>query len=179
MPVANEPPGTDRATRSAVPQDELLRVVLPLIRSANQRYEKYQQIEARPAVTGETVITNTADGKETTNSAEAGAMVVRNLTAVRECYIVPGDKFSARYELIDAVDEGWSRYKPLGEILAIEISKSLAERLEVGAEFQVMAPWGSPQRARLKDMFVSPLPDLAEVYRISHQEFEETYRPAS
>lgn len=179
MPADDHRPEAVRAANYCVSQEQLLQTVLPLIRSANRHYEKYQQVEARPAAAGETIVTITADGKETSNTAEPGAMVVRNLTAARECYIVPGDKFSARYERIEAVDEPWSRYKPLGEILAIEISPAIKKGLEVGDEFQVMAPWGSPQRARLGDMFASPLPDLAEVYRISRKEFAETYRPAS
>lgn len=168
----------DRPTAKLVPvsQEQLLQIVLPLIKSGNRHYEKQKQIWARPAITGETIVTVTADGKETTNSAKAGSMVVRNLTEAREEYIVSGDKFATLYEQIGPADGEWLRYRPLGEILALEISTTLIDDLGVNPDFQIMAPWESPQRATLGDMFATPLPNCNEVYRISRKEFAETYR---
>ena len=153
-----------------------MREVLPLIRDSNRAYRKFQQVQARPARPGEVIKSLTDDGEETTNTAGTGDVVVRNLTEAREEYIIGQAKFLQRYSEIRPVDGTWTLYDPKGEVLAIEISRELTGQLDVGAEFYIEAPWGSEQLAREGDMFVSPLPDLDEVYRIARKEFEETYR---
>ena len=60
--------------------------------------------------------------------------------------------------------------------MAFEISRELTDKFNVGEAFYIIAPWGSEQLAREGDKFVSPLPDLDEVYRIARKEFDETYR---
>lgn len=159
-----------------VSQARLMSEVLPLIKSSNCRYRKFQQVHARPAVQGEVVTSTTADGEETTNTAEAGDMLVKNLTEAQELYLVGKAKFLNRYSEVEPVDDTWTLYAPEGEVLAIEISRELTAQLDVGGEFYIMAPWGSEQLAREGDMFVSPLPDLDEIYRIARKEFGETYR---
>lgn len=153
-----------------------MREVLPLIEAANRGYRKFQKVHARPACPGEVITSVTDDGEETTNTAGAGDMVVRNLTDAQEEYIVERTKFLRRYSEIRPGDGTWTVYEPKGEVLAIEITGELTAQLDVGEEFCIMAPWGSEQLAREGDMFVSPLPALDEVYRIARKEFEETYR---
>lgn len=63
-------------------------------------------------------------------------------------------------------------------MIGIEISRELTRVLGVGVEFFFKAPWGSDQLAREGDVFVSPWPDLDEVYRIARKEFDETYKLA-
>ncbi len=168
---------TDRGTTSLpIEQTVLMNEVLPLIRAADQQYEKYRQIHARPAAPGETITSITDDGEETTNTAGTEDMVVRNLTGAQELYIVGKEKFADRYEEVEPVDDEWTLYTPLGEVMAIEITRDLTDKFKVGEEFCIIAPWGSEQLAREGDMFVSPLPGLDEVYRIARKEFEETYR---
>lgn len=159
-----------------VAQEHLMREVLPLIKDSNRAYRKFQQVQARPARSGEVIRSLTGDGEETTNTAGEGDMVVRNLTEAQEEYIIGQAKFLQRYSEIRPVDDTWTLYEPKGEVLAIEISGELTGQLDVGEEFCIEAPWGSEQQARQGDMFVSPLPDLDEVYRIARKEFEETYR---
>lgn len=149
---------------------------MPLIKSANLRFEKYRQVHARPSTPGETVVSIPADGAETTNTAEAGEMVVRNLTGAREEYIVSGSTFSRRYSEIEPIDDEWTLYAPRGEVMAFEITRELVDQLGVGEEFRIVASWGSEQRAKVGDMFVATLPDLDEIYRIARKEFDETYR---
>jgi hypothetical protein len=158
-----------------VAQDVLMNEVLPLITSANERYKKYRQVHARPAVPGETIVSTTADGEETANTATADDVIVQNLTEAKEKYIVGKDKFSKLYSEIESVDDEWTLYSPLGEVMAIEISRELTTKLNVGEEFYIMAPWGSEQLAREGDRFVAPLPGLDEIYRIARKEFDETY----
>ena len=159
-----------------VAQEMLMSDVLPLIKSANEQYRKYQKVQARTAEPGETVISITEDGEETANTASADEMVVRNLTEAREEYIVGKKKFEARYRALETIDDTWTLYEPLGEVMAIEITRELTDQLDVDGAFYIMAPWGSEQLAREGDKFVSPLPGLDEVYRIARKEFEETYR---
>jgi hypothetical protein len=157
-------------------QETLMREVLPLIKASDQRYRKFQQVHARPASPGEVIISLTDDGEETTNTADAGDMVVRNQTQAQEEYIIGGARFLERYSMVRPVDGAWKLYEPRGEVLGIEITRELAAEFGVGQQFTIVAPWGTEQTARVGDMFVSPLPDLDEIYRIARKEFEETYR---
>jgi hypothetical protein len=159
-----------------IEQDVLMDEVLPLIRAANKQYKKFQQVHARPATPGETITSVTDDGEETTNTAGADDMIVRNLTEAEEMYIVGKKKFMTRYAPLEPVDGEWTLYDPLGEVMALEITRELTDRFNVGEAFYIIAPWGSEQLAREGDKLVSPLPDLDEVYRIARKEFGETYQ---
>jgi hypothetical protein len=160
-----------------VSQDALMSDVMPLIKAANEKYRKFQKVHARPADPGEVITSTTADGEETTNRAGADDMVVKNLTEAREQYIVGKNKFESRYTPVEAVDDKWTLYAPLGEVMAIDISREITDSFDVGAEFYIVAPWGSEQLSREGDKFVAPLPGLDEIYRIARQEFDETYQP--
>ncbi len=159
-----------------VAQDHLMNTVLPLINATSEQYKKFRQVHARPAVAGETIVSTTADGEETTNTASADDMVVRNLTEAQEEYIVGKDKFAKLYSALEPIDDKWTLYAPQGEVKAIEISRKLTGQLDVGEEFYIMAPWGTEQLAREGDKFVAPLPDSKEIYRIARKEFDETYQ---
>ena len=117
--------------------------ILPQIKDENQRYEKFQPVHARPAKPGEVIISITADGEETTNTAGNDDYVVKNLTDAEEEYLVGREKFEVRYTLSEKIDEAWSKYLPKGEVLAVEITRHLTDGLNVGEEFYIMAPWGS------------------------------------
>jgi hypothetical protein len=157
-------------------QEDLAESVLPRIKEAQQQFQKFQKVHARPATPGETIVSVTGDGEETTNTADEDEIVVRNLTEAREMYIVSKSTFDKRYTELEPVDEKWTLYAPTGEVMAIEITRELTRQLNVGEEFYIMASWGSEQLAREGDMFVSTIPDLKEIYRIARKEFEETYR---
>lgn len=159
-----------------IEQAVLMREVFPLIKTANEIYKKFQQVHARPARPGETITSTTDDGEETTNTAGDDDMIVRNLTEAQEMYIVGKKKFDSRYSPLEPVDDEWTLYDPLGEVMALEITRELTDKFNVGEAFYIVAPWGSEQLAREGDKFVSPLPDLDEVYRIARKEFDETYQ---
>jgi tetratricopeptide (TPR) repeat protein len=161
-----------------VKQETLVEKVLPRINEMSCKYEKFQPVHARPAKTGEVIVSMTADGEETTNTAGADDLVVRNLTEAAEEYLVGRDKFDARYTLVAPVDDRWNEYVPTGAVLGIEVTRDLTDMLGVGEEFLIIAPWRTEQLVREGDMLVSPLPALDEVYRIARKEFEETYKPA-
>lgn len=159
-----------------VAQEHLMKAVLPLIKATDRHYKKFRQVHARPAVPGETIVSELADGEETAKTARDNEMVVRNLTEAQEEYIVGKEKFANLYSEIEPVDDKWTLYAPLGEVLAIEISRDLTTELNVGEEFYIIAPWGSEQLAKEGDLFVTPAAKMDEVYRIARKEFEETYK---
>src|SRR6185503_5145981 len=160
-----------------VPQSTLLAEILPLIKSRGQRFIKFQQVHARLAKNGELVVSTTGDGEETTKVAKTGEYVVKNLTAAQEQYVVGEGTFTKRYAKVNDLGDGWALYDPKGEVLAVEISREITNRLSVGSEFFIMAAWGE-QIAKEGDMFASPCPQLNEVYRVARNEFFETYRLA-
>jgi len=162
---------------SPVSQETLVERLLPLIRDKGCHYRKFQKVHARPAVAGEVIVSVTSGGKETTNTASAGDMVVRNLTKAREEYLIDQQSFPKLYKKSGSVDDSWKLYDPIGEIRAIEITLDLRDLLPVGKKFFIMAPWGTEQVAMEGDFLVVPLPELGEIYRIGRSEFEQTYEP--
>jgi len=152
--------------------------ILPVICDEGGHYRKFEQVHARPAAEGEVIVSITADGEETRNTAKNSDWVVKNLTAAQEEYILGEKEFARRYTEIGLVDSSWKLYDSKGEIRAIEITQGVTCSLDVDADFQIMAPWGSEQVAREGDYLVSPLPELDQVYRIGRPEFEQTYEPA-
>ena len=102
---------------------------------------------------------------------------MRNLTEAMEAYIVCSNKFFARYTLFSDEEDEWKRYQPCGEVLALEIKVGILDLLERTSPFEIEALWGEPQRAELNDFLVTP-PDCSEIYRISRQEFLQTYKLA-
>lgn len=159
-----------------VAQTDLMQRVLPLINDQGDRYKKFRQIHARPSRKGEVVVSVTADGEETTNAAEEGDMLVKNLTEAKEEYLVNETKFGTLYTAVGPVDDEWTLYDPKGEVRAVEISRDITDMLDVGGQFYIIASWGSEQLAREGDYFVAPLPGLDEIYRIARSEFGQTYR---
>lgn len=144
--------------------------------AAAQRYKKAKGVFARHAVEGEVVNSITADGQETTNQAKVGEMVVRNETDAKELYIVGSEKFQQRYDSINEEPvDGMRRYGPKGKVKALVITHEITTKMDVGTDFFIMANWGTEQLAREGDYFVSPLPELNEIYRIARSEFDQTY----
>jgi hypothetical protein len=155
-------------------QSELQRKLLPRLCTEGKRYRKFREVHARKARPGETIVSVTSDGEETKNTAKAGDWVVRNTTPAREEYIVSEKTFASRYRFIAELGEGWARYQPLGEVLAVKVDGAVLELLGASKTFYIEAPWGEPQRVRQGDELAAP-PALDEVYRIARAEFDETY----
>ena len=158
-----------------VAQETLMTRLLPVIDEDGEHHRKFQRVHARQAVAGEIVISKTADGEETINTAAADDMLVRNLTEAQELYLVGKTKFEKLYSVLESFDDEWTLYEPLGEVKAIDITRDVTTMLDVGEEFYIVASWGKEQLARLGDKLVAPLPDLDEIYRIARKEFNETY----
>ena len=148
---------------------------MPLIIEEGECYEKYRSIYARQTKAGEIISTITADGLETTNEAKKGDFIVRNQTTAKESYILKPEKFKERYVLAEEEEGAFKKYRPIGKILALEMTKKRMEQLNWKDEIHFEAPWGSPMILKTTDYLACPL-DLSEVYRIARKEFFETYR---
>lgn len=141
----------------------------PLIEERGRLYSKFAIVEARVAVPGEVIVTETADGIETHNVAIAGDVVVRNGTRAKEQYILSVKKLSARYVPLAQVggDGVWGKHQSVG--------KCYAMRYE-GPNTEFVASWGETMVLKTGDMICTTFPDQSEVYRIARSEFEQTYR---
>lgn len=129
-------------------------------------FKKQGQVSARPAVTGEEIVTVLADGTlETRNTAKEGDWIVTNPSG--EQYIIPGKKFSFRYE---ATGES-GVYAAKGHCRAI--------RNPFGEPIEIMASWGELQTGG-EECMIADVCDAngnadGEPYIIDAQAFAETY----
>jgi hypothetical protein len=132
-------------------------------------------VDARPAKSGEVVITLIAgEGEETRSKpAEAGDFVVRNRCREtgNEQYLVKASKFAQRYEgpIGEPDAEGWKPFRPAGRTMRYFI---------VGSEegtFRFTAPWGELMIARPSDAIVQDLKDPSDTYRVAGVSFECSY----
>ena len=162
-----------------ISQAQLVERVMPMLDETSNRFRKTRQIHARVADDGEEIVTVTADGVETKNTAKPGDMVVKNLTGAQELYIIGAKSFPRLYDQIEELDDGWALYDPKGEVLAVEVTDQLTGDLGVSEEFLIEAPWGSDERVRVGDFLVAPFPTLRKIYRIARTEFDQTYSRAS
>lgn len=149
-------------------QREMLKKFLPLIEKDGQVYEKFTEVDARPAVPGEVIETFTSDGKETQNTAKKGEWIIRNRTEAKEEYILSDEKLRKRYIVRSLLVNGWYTFKAKGECQAIVFDGP--------EDTQFEASWGEAMTLKKEDLLVAPLPDKNEIYRIAAKEFTETYR---
>jgi len=156
-------------------QEDLINIVIPLIINEGKRYEKYRKVYAREAKEGEKITTTTSDGLETENVAQKGDYILRNQTDAKEVYILKSEKFIQRYLLIGDGIDGFKEYRPMGQVLALEMTEEHMKKLGFEEKGYFLAPWGYKMLINTLDFLVCPL-DFSEVYRVARKEFFETYR---
>lgn len=161
------------ANEGVLNQKELISTLKDKLIEAPQ-FDKFKEVEAREAKSDEKIVTITGDGVETQNTAKLGDFIVRNTTDAKELYIIRGDKFTSRYELINK-GSLWNRYKAIGSVKGIVVDEELIKELNLSDEFYIIAPWGEKMIVKKGDYLVSPL-DYSEIYRIAKKEFFETYK---
>jgi len=150
-------------------QEEMSNLFIPLIETEGNKYKKTGKVEAEEAKPGEHLVTYTADGKETENTAKEGDWKIKNIDTSGEEYFISGDKFKDRY-----VYSGEGKiYLPTGECEAIKLSTSLLEKLNFPSTFEFMAPWGEKMIAKKGDYLATT--DGKEIYRIAEKEFYSSY----
>lgn len=157
-------------------QKELLLKARPLLEREGRLYRKTTRVFARRALQGEVVETVTSDGLETANVAKAGDWLVRNQTEAAEMYLISEPTFAQRYRYLHPVEGDWAEYEAVGRVRALELTPERLKALQLPAEFQFIAAWGSPMSAQQGDFLACP-ENFSEVYRIARAEFEQTYEP--
>lgn len=151
-----------------------------LMSEAKARHEtgiarKTREIDARPALAGEIIITTIkGEGVETRSKpAENGDWVVRNRCPEtgNEEILVKAAKFPQRYgEPLSQPDEkGYRTFRPLGGDMTYFIVSD-----KIGA-FNFTAPWGETMVAKPGDAIVQVPSDEKDTYRIAASSFKCTY----
>jgi hypothetical protein len=149
-------------------QKEFFEINFPHIFENGDNYSKFGLVLVRRAEPKEYIETWTADGLETTNYANDGDFVLRNLqTEYQEEYIVTEEMFFKRYKFFYYSDNDHAVYMPTGRVRAVTY---------YGEETSFIANWGRPMALKSGDYIVTPYPDLNEIYRIAAKEFHETYQ---
>lgn len=149
------------------------------------RYKKTKRIWARQVRKGTEIVTICHDGKaETTNKAkEDGDYCVMNPIGANEQWIIEREKFEDRYEVAEHPEFGlppsqdWDEFKakPGVEIMAIEMTASLMEKMGWHGEGYFVANWGEAMLCMENDFLVMPSAGDPEIYRIGRKEFFDTY----
>lgn len=158
-------------------QKEILKLLLPLIKSKGKLYQKNKKIWARSGIKGEKIKTITSDGKETENIViDETSFIVQNQTEAKEAYIILGKKFEQKYTYYGEATADYKVYQATGKIKAIKLTKKTWQILNFpDQQFYFEPAWGGNMVVKLYDYLVSPL-DFSEVYRIARKEFWETYK---
>lgn len=157
-------------------QAELLLRIATLPEKERKWYKKVKPVWARPARPGEHIVTHSASGVETRNTAKPGDMLVENQTTAGEQYIVSRDVFDARYSPGGEWRGEFEIYIPKGVVEAICLSAENCERMKLPPRFHFIAPWGEEMLA-LQGDYLALSPDMGETYRIDREAFFETYAP--
>ena len=156
-------------------QEEVKKIVLPVLEKKGTRYKKTKNVFARKAKKNEQITTATSDGNETIRKAKEGDYIVRNQTEAQEEYIVSPKKFRKRYTYKKRSKGSFNEYEPKGKVIAVEVTKSVLKKFNLSSEFHFEAPWGSKMVVKENDFLVRQL-DNDRVYRIARKEFFETYQ---
>ena len=136
---------------------------------------KTKPVDARPAKSGEVVVTVIkGEGKETQSPpAKPGDMVVRNRCEPtgNEEILVKSETFAKRYQgpIGRWAAHGWRAYQPRGVAMRFVIVR------EGDGTFTFDAPWGERMIARAGDAIVQDPKRPKDTYRIAKAAFDCTY----
>jgi hypothetical protein len=161
--------------KQTITQAEIRDLLQPFFETNGRCFRKKTNVLVRQARDGERIITQTSDGLETQNTAGKGDYVLKNSTEAAEEYIVSEEKLRSRYLFLEQIDEVYARYRPVGTILAMELTGPVRNTLGLPDPFLFIAEWGETMIAREGDYLVQT--GSREVYRIARKEFFETYEP--
>ena len=154
-------------------QPEIISHYFDLLKREGKRYSKKSLTKAKKATPGTVVLTETSDGQRLETTAKPGDWLVENQTATKEHYLVSEATFSKKYQLRQALGNGWGSFQSIVPVYALKVGENDLE------------PFGNPNQLefkgpREKSVFIHPgdylvIPvDQSEAYRITAKEFEET-----
>ena len=142
--------------------------------AAIRRYRKTGRVAALTATERQTVVTYW-NGEETSNTAEAGDMLVTTLDAgglpARDrdghvnTYVIGPARFEALYR-------GTGEPAPQPEYGALLEARGEVEAFAAPGGFEIMAPWGEMERAETGYLVLNG----GDVYGVAGEVFERTYK---
>jgi len=128
-----------------------------------RKASKFQRINARPAIEGETIKTVASDGvNETINTAKKGSYVVNNVGNDKNQWIIEGNTFAKKYEL-----DRPGVYRPKGGPMN-------ATKLNQDVKFK--APWGEEMKIKKGGYLLQDPKNKSDIYGISGEDFKKTYK---
>lgn len=157
-------------------QHEIISHFFDLLKSEGLRYSKKSLTKAKKAIPGTVVLTQTSDGQRIETTAKSGDWLVENQTAAQEHYLVSAATFKKKYEIRQAIGDGWGSFQSLVPVYALQISEKELEPLGNSNQLEFQGPREKTVLIHPGDYLVIPV-DQSEVYRITAKEFEETYVP--
>jgi hypothetical protein len=157
-------------------QHEIINHFFDLLQKEGKRYAKKSLIIAKKAIPGTRVITKTSDGQRIETTAKDGDWLVENQTATNEHYLVSESTFKKKYQLRQALGEGWGSFQSLIQVYALKVQEKDLAHFGSDTQLEFKAPREKTVLIHPGDYLVIPI-DQSEAYRIASKEFEETYVP--
>lgn len=155
-------------------QHEIIAHFFDLLKRDGQRYSKKSLTIAKKATPGTVVLTKTSDGQRIETTAKPGDWLVENQTATKEHYLVSDATFQKKYQLRQALGEGWGSFQSLGQVYALKVQEKDFAHFGDLQELEFQGPREKTVLLLPGDYLVIPV-DQSEAYRIAAKEFEETY----
>lgn len=167
--------GVKKPMPQPISQEELKKIFSPVFKEIGRVYKKCKHVFAKRVESNLDISTITSDGIETNNTAVKGDFIVKNQTDTEEQYVLKKDNFEKRYEPLTKIQDGaWVEYSPKGQVIGVQLTEDLLEKLKLDKHFNLMASWGQPQYIAIGDFIVTPLHE-DNFYRIGLKEFNVTY----
>jgi len=157
-------------------QLEIIAHFFDLLKREGERYSKKSLTIAKKAIPGTVVLTETSDGQRIETTAKPGDWLVENQTATQEHYLVSDATFTKKYQLRQAIGEGWGSFESLVPVYALQVRKEDLAYFGNPTQLEFQGPREKSVLIHPGDYLVIPV-DQTEAYRINAKEFEETYVP--
>lgn len=157
-------------------QPEIIAHFFDLLKQGGQLYSKKSLTIAKKATLGAVVLTETSDGQRIETIAKPGDWLVENQTTTKEHYLVSDATFTKKYQLKEALGEGWGSFQSLIQVYALKVQENELAVFGNPKQLEFQGPREKSVLIHPGDYLVIPV-DQSEAYRITAKEFEETYVP--
>jgi hypothetical protein len=157
-------------------QPEVITHFFELLKREGRRYSKKSLTKAKKATPGTVVLTETSDGQRIETIAKPGDWLIENQTASEEHYLVSEATFNKKYQIRQALGEGWGSFQSLIQVYALKIEEKHLSCFGDSTRLEFQGPREKTVLIHPGDYLVIPV-DQSEAYRITSKEFEETYVP--
>jgi hypothetical protein len=157
-----------------ISQQEMLALFLPILKKNGRKSLKKSLIRAKKAEPGTWIITQTNDGFRFKNQAKKGDFLIENQTSSQEHYLMDGDTFDRKYQIVQCLEKGWASYRSKNLVTTYQIKKADFDFLGKSKTLEYESPLGKKATLQPGDYLIIPAGET-EIYGIGAKEFEETY----